>query len=153
VSRKKVVTRDVKFEEKLASRILYESLIVIEEKEQQTLKDEQQSEVQNSGGEEELSPSSPFRRTGWLLHTLKDAGEDPKSVVREHKLLRRFMNYMVLMSNVIDVDPCNFEEAVDQQAWWDDMVEEYTSIMRNEFWDIVPRPEGKSFVISIDEKG
>jgi hypothetical protein len=28
------------------------------------------------------------------------------------------------------------------------MVEEYTSIMKNDVWDIVPRPEGKSIVSS-----
>jgi hypothetical protein len=28
------------------------------------------------------------------------------------------------------------------------MVEEYTSIMKNDVWDIVPRPEGKSVVSS-----
>jgi hypothetical protein len=28
------------------------------------------------------------------------------------------------------------------------MVEEYTSIMRNDFWDIVSRPKGKSVVSS-----
>lgn len=28
------------------------------------------------------------------------------------------------------------------------MVEEYTSIMKNDVWDIVPRPKGKSIVTS-----
>jgi hypothetical protein len=28
------------------------------------------------------------------------------------------------------------------------MIEEYTSIMRNDVWDIVSRPDGKSFVSS-----
>jgi hypothetical protein len=28
------------------------------------------------------------------------------------------------------------------------MVEEYTFIMKNDIWDIVPRPEGKSVVTS-----
>jgi hypothetical protein len=55
---------------------------------------------------------------------------------------------MVLMSSIIDVEPSSFEEATDQQVWWDAMVEEYTSIMRNDVWDIVSRPEGKSVVSS-----
>jgi hypothetical protein len=33
-------------------------------------------------------------------------------------------------------------------VWWDAMVEEYFSVMKNDVWDIVPRPEGKSVVIS-----
>jgi hypothetical protein len=32
---------------------------------------------------------------------------------------------------------------VDQQVWWDSMVEEYTSIMRNDVWDIVSRLGGE----------
>ena len=28
------------------------------------------------------------------------------------------------------------------------MIEEYQSIMKNDFWDFVPRPEGKSVVTS-----
>jgi hypothetical protein len=55
---------------------------------------------------------------------------------------------MALMSSIIDVEPSSFEEATDQQVWQDAMVEEYTSIMRNDVWDIVSRPEGKSVVSS-----
>jgi hypothetical protein len=47
---------------------------------------------------------------------------------------------MALMSSIIDVEPSIFEEVINQQVWWDSMVEEYTSIMRNDVWDIVPRP-------------
>jgi hypothetical protein len=32
--------------------------------------------------------------------------------------------------------------------WRDAMVEEYASIMKNDVWEIVPRPEGKSVVTS-----
>ena len=51
-------------------------------------------------------------------------------------------------SSIIDVEPSSFEEAADQQIWQDVMVEEYTSIMRNDVWDIVSRPEEKSVVSS-----
>ena len=30
----------------------------------------------------------------------------------------------------------------------DSMIEEYQSIIKNDVWDVVPRPEGKSFVTS-----
>jgi hypothetical protein len=46
---------------------------------------------------------------------------------------------MALMSSIINVDPSNFEEEMDQQVWQDSMVEEYTSIMRNDVWHIVSR--------------
>ena len=32
--------------------------------------------------------------------------------------------------------------------WKDDMMEEYQSIMKNDVWDVVPRPERKSVVTS-----
>jgi hypothetical protein len=63
---------------------------VTEDEEQQALKDEKQSTVQTSGGEEELSPSSPVRRPRWLLQTLRDVGEAPRSVVRERRPLKKF---------------------------------------------------------------
>jgi hypothetical protein len=55
---------------------------------------------------------------------------------------------MALMSNIIDSELSSYQEATDQQVWWDAMVEEYTSIMKNDVWDIVPRPKGKSMVSS-----
>ena len=35
-----------------------------------------------------------------------------------------------------------------QKVWKDAMIKEYQSIMKNDVWDVVPRPEGKSFVTS-----
>jgi hypothetical protein len=54
---------------------------------------------------------------------------------------------MALMCDVIDSEPSRFEEASKLQVWQDAMVEEYSSIMTNNVWDIVSRPEGK-FVVS-----
>jgi hypothetical protein len=70
---------------------------------------------------------------------LKDVGEAPRSAIREHKPLKNFLNYMALMSSIINVEPSSFVEAEYQQVWTDAMVEEYTSIIRNYFWDIVLR--------------
>ena len=44
------------------------------------------------------------------------------------------------MSHIIDSEPTTYEEPT--------MVEEYQSIMKNDVWEIVPRPEGKSVVTS-----
>ena len=35
-----------------------------------------------------------------------------------------------------------------QQVWKDAMNEEYESIMKNDVWDVVPRPKDKSVVTS-----
>jgi hypothetical protein len=50
--------------------------------------------------------------------------------------------------DIIDFEPSNFEEASKQQVWRDAMVEEYSSIMKNDVWDIASRPKGKSVVSS-----
>jgi hypothetical protein len=81
---------------------------------------------------------------------LRDAWEHvetPRSTFRESKPPKKFPDYMALMSNILDFEPSSFQEVAYQQVWWDAMVV-YTSIMKNDVWDIVPRPEGKSIVSS-----
>src|ERR1700722_16763960 len=53
---------------------------------------------------------------------------------------------MALMSKCVVTEPSSFEEAMEDPAWVDAMVEEYDSIVRNNAWEIVPTPEGKSVV-------
>jgi hypothetical protein len=52
------------------------------------------------------------------------------------------------MSHIIDTKPSCHGEATRKQVWQDAMAEEYQSILKNNVWDIVPRPEGKSIVTS-----
>ena len=52
------------------------------------------------------------------------------------------------MSHVIDSKPSNYEEASNQHVWKDAMIEEYQSITKNDVWEVVPRPKGKSVVTS-----
>ena len=61
----------------------------------------------------------------------------------------RYTGYMALVSKCVVTEPSSFEEAVEDPAWVDAMVEEYDLIVRNNAWEIVPRPEGKSVVGSI----
>jgi hypothetical protein len=68
--------------------------------------------------------------------------------VRESKPLERFCNYIVMVSNIQEFELSTFEEATGRQVWRDAMMEEYNSIMKNDVWEVVPRPEGKSVVIS-----
>ena len=53
---------------------------------------------------------------------------------------------MDLVRKCVVNEPSSFEEAVEDPAWVDAMVEEYDSIVRNSAWEIVPRLEGKSVV-------
>ena len=39
-----------------------------------------------------------------------------------------------------------FEEAAQHEVWQEAMVEEYDSIMKNQVWEVVSRPEGKKVV-------
>ena len=52
------------------------------------------------------------------------------------------------MSQLIGVEPSTHKEAASQQVWIDAMIEEYSSIMKNDVWEVVPRPTRKSVVAS-----
>jgi hypothetical protein len=53
---------------------------------------------------------------------------------------------MALMSKCIVTEPSSFQEEVQDPTWVDAMVEEYDSIVKNNAWEIVPRPVDKSVV-------
>jgi hypothetical protein len=115
------------------------------------------SGTQSSGGgiEEEESPphgaTSEKRKPKWLQDTLKEAQGsvgNPRQAVRESKPPERFCSYLAMVSNIRESEPSTFEEAAGQQVWKDAMVEEYNSIMKNDVWEVVLRPEGKSVVTS-----
>ena len=72
----------------------------------------------------------------------------PRGTFKESRPLQRFSSYVALMSNIIDSKPSSFEEARCQQVWKDAMMEEYQSIVKNDVWDIVLRPEGKYLITS-----
>ena len=90
------------------------------------------------------------RRPTWAHELIQDAEKygAPDGSLRESKRLRTYSSYVALLSNIIDAKPSSFEEAVEKKVWKDAMHEEYQSIMKNDVWDVVPRPEGKSVVTS-----
>ena len=52
------------------------------------------------------------------------------------------------MCDLVDKEPTCFEEAIKQKEWANEMVEEYQAIMKNDVWEVVPRPKDKSVVSS-----
>jgi hypothetical protein len=72
----------------------------------------------------------------------------PKGTFRERRRPHRFGGYVALMRNISDVEPSSFQEEDKLQVWKDSMLEEYRSIIKNNVWDIVPRPKDKSVVSS-----
>jgi hypothetical protein len=53
---------------------------------------------------------------------------------------------MALMRKCIVTEPYSFQEVMQDPTWFDAMVEEYDSIVKNSAWEIVPRPVDKSMV-------
>ena len=45
------------------------------------------------------------------------------------------------MCDVVDQEPTSYEEATQNKEWVEAMTEEYQLIMKNDVWDIVPKPE------------
>ena len=52
------------------------------------------------------------------------------------------------MSTIIQNEPSSFSDAVKHQVWKDAMTEEYESIIKNDVWEVVPRPQDKTVVTS-----
>ena len=44
------------------------------------------------------------------------------------------------MCDLVDQEPTIYEESVQKKEWIEEMMEEYQSIMKNDVWDIVPKP-------------
>jgi hypothetical protein len=117
--RKTVVSRDVKFEEDFASRKSHEHIFVTKDEEQEALKVEPRSPVIVNttplGKEREtVAPSTSFRRPRWFTQTLREAHEHvetPRSTFRKRGPSKKFPDYMALISNNLDSEPSNFQEA------------------------------------------
>ena len=89
------------------------------------------------------------RRPTWARQTLQDAeGHAAPCPFRKSNRPQRYGCYVALMSSLLDSEPSRCEEAYKHQCWRDAMTEEYESILKNDVWDIVPRPEEKSVVTS-----
>ena len=44
------------------------------------------------------------------------------------------------MCDLVDQEPTIYEEVVHKTEWLEAMMKEYQSIMKNDVWDIVPKP-------------
>ena len=64
------------------------------------------------------------------------------------QVLPNTFSYYVALMRDLDQEPTKYEEAIQKKEWIEAMTEEYQSIMKNDVYDIVPKPEGKSIVSS-----
>jgi hypothetical protein len=72
----------------------------------------------------------------------------PEGTMRQVKRPKPFSSYMALMCDLLEKEPTCFEEAIQKKEWAHSMTEEYQSIIRNDVWEIVPRPKSKDVVSS-----
>jgi hypothetical protein len=89
-------------------------------------------------------------KPAWARELIQD-GEKYRvleGTTRQVKKPKPFSSYMDLMCNLLDEEPTCFEEAIQKKEWEDTMTKEYQSIMKNDVWEIVPRPKGKDVVSS-----
>jgi hypothetical protein len=167
------VSRDVSFEEEVAFRKSRRSHIETDsEREEEMVSSpphtpavqrESDEPVETIEPVDPVDPTEPVhpidvprqitvgrKRPAWARQTLQEAEghAGPRGTFRESKRPQRFSSYIAAMSHIIDYEPSSYEEASSQPIWKDAMTEEYQSIMKNDVWDIVPRPKGKYMVTS-----
>jgi hypothetical protein len=90
------------------------------------------------------------RKPAWARELIQDGEKYGvlEGTTRQVKRPKPFSSYMDLMCNLLDEEPTCFEEAIQKKEWADAMTEEYQSIIKNDAWEIVPRPKGKDVVSS-----
>ena len=82
-----------------------------------------------------------------MLDVRENVGK-PSSQCTQRRSPEWYIGYMPLVAECVESEPSSFKEVMQQPVWVDAMVEEYDSIIRNNVWDVVPRPQGKSVVSS-----
>jgi hypothetical protein len=73
---------------------------------------------------------------------------NPRNSTKESRPPERFCSYVAMVTGITESEPSSYEEAATQQVWREAMVEEYESIMQNDVWEVVPRPDGKPVISS-----
>jgi hypothetical protein len=90
------------------------------------------------------------RKHAWARELIQDGGKYgvPEGTTRQVKRPKPFSSYMALMCDLLEKEPTCFEEAIQKKEWADAMTEEYQSIIKNNVWEIVPKPKSKDVVSS-----
>jgi transposase InsO family protein len=88
------------------------------------------------------------RRPAWCQEILKEAKKHaaPKGAFRDSKKPNKYSGLIAQLNHVINSEPSTFDETAKHKVWKDAMVEKYESVLKNDVWEVVPRPKGKSIV-------
>ena len=81
-----------------------------------------------------------------LFQDVRENMGAPTSQCKQRRSMDWYIDNMALMSELVEIEPSSFEEVIEKPIWVDVMVEEYDSIVRNNVWEVVPRPTNKSVV-------
>eukprot|EP00253_Pinus_taeda_P034481 PITA_34481 len=78
----------------------------------------------------------------------QDEEEQTEAFVGKGRTSRELSQILRDAENFIaqDGEPASFKEVAQHQVWLDAMVEEYNSIMVNNVWEVVSRPQDRSVV-------
>eukprot|EP00253_Pinus_taeda_P034476 PITA_34476 len=83
----------------------------------------------------------PDERCTKLDHTAENG-----FLVGYSEILKAYRIYIPSSRKIVVTKPSNIQEVAQHQLWVDAMVEVYSSIMTNDVWEVVPRPEDRSIV-------
>ena len=94
---------------------------------------------------------SQKRKPAWVREIIQEVERygSPEGSTRTSKRSNPYSSYVAFMCDLVDQEPTSYEEVAQNRAWVEEMMKEYQSIMKNDVWDIVPKPENKSVVYSI----
>ena len=92
---------------------------------------------------EELLKVPPYKRSSAWYQEIVQEGQKHKAPLRISR--ERLQKYSGLMGQLDSTESPSCKEATSQQVWVDAMIEEYSSIMKNDVWEFVPIQVGKSF--------
>jgi hypothetical protein len=90
------------------------------------------------------------RKPTWARELIQDGEKYGalEGTMRQVKEPKPFSSYMALMCDLLEKEPTCLEEVIQEKEWADAMTEEYQSIVKNDVWEIVPRPKSKDVVSS-----
>jgi hypothetical protein len=158
------VSRDVTFHEKVVFRRSRELPCDKEEREAPTSKiscSQLSYEKRENAKEPSVDPIRDFvefplkkppikRRPAWCREILKEVEKHatPKGTFRESKKPDKYLGLIDRLNHVLNSEPSTFYEVAKHKVWKDAMVEEYESMLKNDVWEVVPRPQGKLVVTS-----
>ena len=89
---------------------------------------------------------STKRRIAWARDVNKEA--EKYGALEGSKRQRIYSYYVALMRNIVYEELTCCEKSLKKKQWMKATIKEYQLIIKNDVWDVVPRPKEKSIVSS-----